>query len=163
MSPHIGWRRRATAIVAVALVGWAAAGCASRGDERRARIAEVISGEWQSAKGASDRSGWKRALSVVDGRSAPQPTTLVIHADGRFEATYEPADHRMFARIVGGELGNPVEGTWTMRLDLTGTPWVSFEPGAPERRLTLDKGKLTLHAVDMLWAPESFVRPPRGG
>ena len=140
------------------LIALAASACASD-PQREARVLAAISGEWESQASAPDRSGWRRALSVLDNATAAPPDHLILRADGSFEAHYGAKQHRLLQRILGGdELPNPIIGSFRIGLDWNGASWIRFAPGAPERRLTLQHGQLTLHAVDPEWTNERYRR-----
>ena len=145
--------------ISLLLVACALFACAKRDPAEVQRVTDGLSGSWVSDRDAPNRSGWRQALSPLDGRTTPQPRELLIHPDGRFAATYDPADHRALQRVLGGDdLGNPVEGSFRLQIDWNGSAWIRFEPGAPERRVSVSKGKLMLHAVGELWPNEPYRR-----
>ena len=145
--------------ISLLLVAFAPFACAKRGPAEVQRVTDAISGSWVNDRDAPDRSGWRQAFTALDGATTPQPRELLIHPDGHFAATYDPADHRALQRVLGGdELGNPVEGSFALQIDWNGSAWIRFEPGAPERRVSTSDGKLILHAVGDIWPNEPYRR-----
>lgn len=106
----------------------------------------------------------RKSRSIADAvqtRRSPAPDRITFRKDQSFEAIYSPRELAAFARSVGeSSLTSPVEGTFTVRVDLAGIPWIRMEPGAPTRRLSIDNGILVLHKVGQEWTAEKYRRVP---
>ena len=150
-------RRRAAIAVASLLLLALLGGCATDSTHEQ-RVLDAISGSWVNDRAKADRSGWREVLTVLDGLNAPEPFELVLRKDGSFSATYGAKDFRVLTRLLRNtELENPLEGRYSVGVDWSGTAWIDLDPGAPERRISLEKGRLTLHSTADLWRNETYV------
>jgi hypothetical protein len=155
---------RASKAILFGALALLAAGCAGSDSPRRQKVVDAISGAWVNDRSLVDRSGWREMLTVLDGLAAPEPLELVIHPDGSFVAHYGAKEFRTFMRIVGQtDLENPLKGHYELGLDWSGAAWINFDPGAPERRITMDKGRITLHGSGEIWRSEIYRRDDAGG
>jgi hypothetical protein len=150
-------RRWATPTATLLLL--AMLGACATDSSREQHVLDAIEGSWRNDRAKADRSGWRQLLSVTDGLNGPEPYELVLRKDGSFQATYGAKDFRMLMRLLRDtEIENPLEGTYSVGIDWSGAAWIDLDPGAPERRVTLDKGTLTLHTTGEIWRSETYAR-----
>jgi len=143
-------------LLGISLIG---SGCAADRAAQSQKAIDAVSGSWVNVRASADRSGWREVLTVLDGLDAPEPLELVIRRDGTFTARYDSHDFRSFQRFVNRtDIENPLQGHFTLGVDWAGNAWIHLDPGAPERRLSLERGLLTLHGVGASWRSETYRR-----
>jgi len=128
-------------------------GCASGSGD--SPIRRGILGAWTNER-VLEKKG---VVGHISTRSSPFPYRLTFRADGTFQALYSPKQLARVDRAIGSQkLTSPLEGRYEIDVDLLGVAWIEMRPGAPKRRVSLEKGRLVLHKVGQSWTAEKYRR-----